>query len=458
VSRTLGFFAAASGGQLAGADGPFLTVSTDSRTLAAGDLFVALQGERFDGHDYAAAAAARGACAAVVSRRLALGIPQIIVDDPLVALGAAARAWRGRFTLPLVSVGGSNGKTTTKELLAAILRRSGAALATQGNLNNHIGVPLTLLRLERGHRAAVVEMGANHAGEIAALVGLARPTVGLVTNAGAEHLEGFGSLEGVAHAEGEMFAGLDSGATAVINADDEFRGLWQGMSKAGRSVTFGLGEGADFCARPTSFGVENSAWVSRFELDSPAGHASARLALPGRHNVLNAVAAAAAAWACSATLEDIVAGLGEVRPVSGRLELKPLPGGAWLIDDTYNANPSSVLAGLEVLGGLDGERWLVLGEMAELGEHAVAAHADIALAARRSGVSRLFAVGAATRPTVEAFGTGGRWFADGGALTTALAGAASAGTTVLVKGSRVNRLERVVGALVAPPAAAGNGH
>ncbi len=458
MKRTLAFFAAAAGGRLAGADAPFLAVSTDSRTLAAGDLFVALRGEHFDGHDYAAAAAARGACAAVVARELTLDIPQVVVADTLAALGATAGAWRGQFTLPLVGVGGSNGKTTTKELLAEILRCSGKVLATHGNLNNHIGVPLTLFRLTRDHGAAVVEMGANHAGEIAALARIAQPTVGLVTNAGAEHLEGFGSLEGVARAEGEMFAGLGYGATAVINADDVFCGLWRGLSKAGRTVTFGLAEGADFRARPLSFGIGDGAWISRFELDCPAGRGVVQLALPGRHNVLNATAAAAAAWACGAVLEDIVTGLGAVRPVSGRLELKRLPGGAWLIDDTYNANPSSALAGLEVLTELDGERWLVLGEMAELGEHATAAHVDVAYAARRSGVSKLFAVGAATRPTVEAFGAGGRWFADAGALIAALAGAAPAGTTVLVKGSRVNRLERVVGALLAPLAAAGNGN
>ena len=230
------------------------------------------------------------------------------------------------------------------------------------------------------------------------------------------------------------------------------------LSKAGRTVTFGLGTGADFRAQPLSFGIDDGAWASRFDLDCPAGRATVRLALPGRHNVLNAAAAAAAAWACGAVLDDIVAGLGEVRPVGGRLELKRLPGGAWLIDDTYNANPSSAQAGLEVLAELEGERWLVLGEMAELGAHASAAHEDVAAAARRSGVSRLFAVGTATRPAAEAFGPGARWFADTGALTAALAGATPAGTTVLVKGSRVNRLERVVGALVAPLAAAGNGH
>ena len=457
MKRSLAFFAAAAGGRLMGPDGPFRAVSTDSRTLTAGDLFVALRGERFDGHDHAGAAAEKGACAAVVSRELPLGIPQVLVADTLLALGAAASAWRGQFALPLVGVGGSNGKTTTKELLFAILRCSGAVLATRGNLNNHIGVPLTLFELTRDHRAAVVEMGANHPGEIAALAALARPTVGLVTNAGAEHLEGFGSLEGAARAEGELFAGLGAGATAVINADDEFHGLWRKQSRAGRTVTFGMNEAADFRVRPLSFGIEDGAWVSRFELDCPAGHATLRSALPGRHNVMNAAAAAAAAWACGAVLDDIVSGLGEVRPVAGRLELKRLPGGAWLVDDSYNANPSSVLAALEVLAELGGERWLVLGEMAELGDHAASAHAEVAVAARRSGVSTLLALGAATRPAVAAFGAGGRWFADAGALTAARAGAAPASATVLVKGSRVNRLERVVGTLMAPPPAAGHG-
>jgi len=458
MSRTLEFLARACDGRLIGADRSFAAVSIDSRTLEPGDLFVAVKGERFDGHDFVTAAIERGACGLLVSRQLPLDVPQVVVHDTLEALASGAQAWRQRFSLPLVGVGGSNGKTTTKEMLAAILERMGPTLATRGNLNNHIGVPLTLFRLARAHRAAVVEMGANHAGEIAALVAIASPTVGLVTNAGAEHLEGFGSLEGVARAEGEMFAGLDGAATAVMNADDTFAPLWRELSGTARVVSFGIEREADFRARSLSSRIEGGAWVSAFELVTPAGTASVRIALPGRHNVMNAAAAAAAAWACGASLQQIVDGLAAVQPVRGRLQLKPAHGGAWLIDDSYNANPSSAVAGLEVLGGLGGERWLVLGEMAELGEHAIPGHVEVGHAARAQGVSRLFAVGPSTLHAVEAFGDGGGWFPDSKALAAAVRQALRPGVTVLVKGSRMNRLETVVESLVEAPPAACNGN
>jgi len=457
MRRNLSFFAAACGGRLVGGDRDFGAVSIDSRTIGAGDLFVALKGERFDGHDFLAAAVERGACAVVVSKPRTLSVPQLVVDDTLAALAAASAAWRACFDLPVVGVGGSNGKTTTKELLASILRQAGPALATRGNLNNHIGVPLTLFRLDASHRSAAIEMGANHAGEIAALVALARPTVGLVTNAGAEHLEGFGSLEGVARAEGEMFAGLDTDATAVINGDDPFATLWRGMSGAARSLSFGTSEGADFRARQIAGHIDAGAWKSCFLLDTPVGSAEITLALPGRHNVLNAAGAAAAAWACGATLEQVVAGLEAVTPVGGRLQLKRAASGAWLIDDSYNANPSSVLAGLELLGSLEGERWLVLGQMAELGEQESSCHADVGRQAREHGVSQLYAIGPATTHAVEAFGRGGRWFPDADALLMNLRDALRPGVTVLVKGSRVNRLERVVAALE-PAAVVANGN
>jgi UDP-N-acetylmuramoyl-tripeptide--D-alanyl-D-alanine ligase len=458
MKRTLGFLATACGGRLAGADCAFGTVSIDSRTIERGDLFVALRGERFDGHDFAAVARERGACALLVARELEVDLPQVVVDDTLRALADGAAAWRRQFDLPLVGVGGSNGKTTTKELLASILRQAGPSLATRGNLNNHIGVPLTLFRLDESHRSAVVEMGANHPGEVAALVAMAAPTVGLVTNAGAEHLEGFGSLEGVACAEGEMFAGLGPEATAVVNADDEFAPLWNGMSTAGRSLRFGIVREADFRARKVTAGIERGEWLTRFELVTPGGTVAIALRLPGLHNVLNATGAAAAAWACGAGAEQIAAGLAEVRPVKGRLQLRPAQQGAWLIDDSYNANPTSALAGLEVLGSLAGERWLVLGEMAELGEHAAAGHVEVGRAARSYGVSRLFAMGPATLHAVEAFGDGAHWFPDVTALVAALKEALRPGVTVLVKGSRVNRLERVVEALVEAPPAACNGN
>ena len=455
--RTLGFVTSSTGGRLVGPDLPFGDVSIDSRTLGAGALFFALRGERLDGHEFVAAAAARGAAAAVVDHELDVALPQVVVRDTTAALAAAAAAWRQRFTLPLIGVGGSNGKTTTKEMLAAILAEAGPSLATRGNLNNHIGVPLTLLRLEAGHQAAVVELGTNHPGEVAFLTTLAVPTVGLVTNAGAEHLEGFGDLEGVARAEGELFAGLDATATAVVNADDAFAPLWRAMCHAGRIVTFGLGEGADFRATGIASSIEDGRFVTRFMLATPAGAVDVSLALAGRHNVVNALGAAAAAHAAGIGLDAIVAGLGRMRPVGGRLALVPAANGAWLIDDSYNANPDSVRAGIDVLADLSGRHWLVLGEMAELGAHTVASHVQAGAYARERGVERLFAVGPTTPHAVEAFGGGAQWFADWQALAAEVRAGLAAGTTVLVKGSRMNRLERVVGALTGV-ADTGGGH
>ena len=449
-TRTLAAFARACGGRLEGADRPYSAVSSDSRTLAAGELFIALRGERFDGNEFVRAALEAGAAGALVSRVQPLALPQIVVPDTLAALQRAARAWREGFQIPVVGVAGSNGKTTTKEMTAAILAQAGSCLATRGSLNNHFGVPLTVLRLQASHRSAVIEIGANHAGEVAALVAIARPTVGLITNAGAEHLEGFGSLEGVAHAEGEMVQGLGSQASAVLNADDAFFGLWRGMTAA-RITTFGSAAQADFRATNIDSTLTPEGFLSRFRLLCPLGTADIELHFGGRHNIGNALAAAAAAGLAGASLEHIAAGLASVRPVPGRLQLKRAAGGAWILDDSYNANPSSVRAGIEVLGSLSGRRWLVLGDMAELGDFGPEAHAEIGTLARQHGLERLFAVGPLAALAVERFGAGAQWFPDSQALTEALLGALASETvevSVLVKGSRVNRLERVVAALV----------
>jgi UDP-N-acetylmuramoyl-tripeptide--D-alanyl-D-alanine ligase len=452
--------AAAVAGRLAGGDAEFRGVSIDSRTLEPGQLFVALRGERFDGHDFLAAAAGRGAAGAIVERAFpALALPQVVVADAQSALAALAAAWRAKSAALVIGVGGSNGKTTTKELLAAIVAGAGPSLATRGNLNNHIGVPLTLLRLEPSHRYAVIEMGANHPGEIAALAALARPAIALVTNAGDEHLEGFGDLDGVARAEGEMFAALGAGGTAVINADDPFAGLWAEMTPSGaRILRFGIDAAADVRAQSVSGRIEGGGFVTAFTLAVAGAEARVKLPLAGRHNVSNALGAAAAAHAAGIGLPVIVAGLERMRPVAGRLQLKPGLRGAWLIDDSYNANPSSVRAGIDVLCTLPGEHWLVLGEMGELGAGTNAAHAGIGDYARRAGITRLFAMGAASRCAVDAFGARASWYADAAALGDALAAGLEPGVTALVKGSRVNRLERVVERLVAPMPAAGNGN
>ena len=460
MKRTLAEFARVCGGRLCGSDAAYTDVVSDSRTLAPQQLFVALKGPRFDGHEFVGAALALGAAGALVDAEQPVRLAQIIVPDTQAALERAARHWRAGFSGALVGVAGSNGKTTAKEMTAAILGQSGNCLATRGNLNNHIGVPLTLLRLTPAHRFAVVEMGANRAGEVAALVSIARPTIGMITNAGAEHLEGFGSLEGVARAEGEMVAGLTAGATAVINADDEFAGLWRALTPA-RVVTFGVREPADFSAAEVHTSVGSEGFLTQFRLSAPAGSAAIHLAVGGAHNVANALAAAAAAASAGASLEHIAAGLAAVRAVPGRLQFKQALSGAWLIDDSYNANPSSVRAAIEVLSSLAGRKWLVLGDMAELGEFAEAAHSAIGEFARAHGVERLYATGALAARAVDSFGAGAQWYSDAAALTAALTGAlgkAAPDVRLLIKGSRVNRLERVVDALAADSAAKTGGH
>ncbi|MGD9598917.1 MAG: UDP-N-acetylmuramoyl-tripeptide--D-alanyl-D-alanine ligase [Steroidobacteraceae bacterium] len=444
--RTLSGFAADCGGRLVGADRAWTGVSTDTRTLATGDLFIALKGPRFDASEFAGVAAAAGAAAVVVPAEQAVPVAQIVVSDTLAALARASAAWRGRFAIPVVGVAGSNGKTTAKEMTAAILGAAGPCLATQGNLNNHIGVPVTLLRLDPAHAFAVIEIGANHPGEVAALAALARPRIGLVTNAGAEHLEGFGSLEGVARAEGELFAALDPAGVAIVNADDAFAGLWRSMTRA-RIVTFGLAEGADFHARDIATEVGPAGFATRFRLHAPAGAAGIRLQLAGRHNVANALAAAAAAMAAGASLEHVAAGLATMRAVAGRLDFRTARSGAWLIDDSYNANPASMRAGIDVLADLGGRRWLAIGDMGELGVHAEAAHVDIGRYARERGIERLLATGPLSALAVEAFGAGARWFPDAESLSRELATTLAADVRVLIKGSRMNRLERVVEAL-----------
>jgi UDP-N-acetylmuramoyl-tripeptide--D-alanyl-D-alanine ligase len=447
--RSLQQFARDCGGTLHGADAAYTGVSSDTRSIARGELFVALRGPNFNANEFVARAAEAGAAGAVVDTLGATPLPQILVGDTQVALVNAARAWRARFANPVVGVAGSNGKTTCKEMIAAILATAGNTLATRGNLNNHIGVPLTLLRLDAAQRYAVIEMGANRAGDVAGLCAIAAPGVGIVTNAGAEHLEGFGSLEGVARAEGELFAGLKPSGVAIVNADDEYAALWRGMTAA-RVVTFGLAATADFRAEDITTTVGSAGFVTRFALIAPQGRAQIALSLAGMHNVTNALGAAAAATAAGATLAQVAAGLAAMRPVPGRLNFRTAACGAWIVDDSYNANPSSMRAGIDVLAGLDGRRWLVVGDMAELGDHAVAAHAELGAYARARGVERLFATGRLAVGAVQSFGSGASWFPDAAALAAAVAAELVPDVRLLVKGSRMNRLERVVEALAAP--------
>lgn len=449
MKRTLAEFARLCGGSLRGEDRTWSAVVTDTRTIRPGELYLALRGPRFDGNQFVAAAAAAGAAGAVVDRdddSRPGDLPLIRVDDGQAALTRAAGAWRRQYAGELVAIAGSNGKTTTKELTAGILARRGAVLATRGNLNNHIGVPLTLLRLA-DEPAAVVEIGANGPGEVAALVALAAPRVALITNAGAEHLGGFGDLDGVARAEGELVERLLPEAVAVLNADDGYFDLWRGLTRA-RVASFGTQARAQWRATQVREELGEEGFRLSFELATPQGSAPIRLNLGGRHNVVNAAGAAAAAMSAGASLADVVAGLAAVRPVPGRLQPRRTPRGARLIDDSYNANPSSMRAGIDVLVGAGGTPWFVMGDMGELGAHAESSHVEIGRYARERGVRRLFATGRLSTLAVEAYGAGAQWFPDTEGLARAVEADLSPDVCVLVKGSRSARLERVVAVLL----------
>jgi UDP-N-acetylmuramoyl-tripeptide--D-alanyl-D-alanine ligase len=447
MKRSLVEFARLCGGSFDGEDRAYAAVSTDTRALNSGDLYLALRGPRFDGNEFLSAAAAAGAVAAVVDRPVAASpLPLIHVADGQQALTRAATGWRAQFGGRVLGVAGSNGKTTTKEMLAAILARRGNCLATRGNFNNHIGVPLTLLRLEPSDLNAVIEIGANNPGEVVALVEIVRPSIGLITNAGAEHLEGFGDLDGVARAEGEMVAGLPADGVAVINADDAYAALWRSMTPA-RVVTFGIDAAADYRAVEIEESLGEAGFSVRFTLLAPQGQHKLVLNVGGRHNVRNALAAAAAALSAGASLADVATGLASMQPVQGRLQPRRSRHGARLIDDSYNANPSSVRAGIDVVTSLGGPAWLVLGDMGELGDQAEFSHAEIGAYAREHGIARLFATGPLSTRAVEAFGGGAAWYPDTETLARAVDAALSPDVCLLVKGSRSNRLERVVAAL-----------
>ena len=442
--------AAAIGGQLTGADGAVSGVSTDTRSIGAGQLFVALRGERFDAHDFLDQAAANGATAMLVASidKLPVGVSAVVVDDTRLALGRLAAAWRARFELPVIAVTGSNGKTTTKEMIAAILKAAfgEAVLATRGNLNNDIGLPLTLLGLAAAHRAAVIEMGMNHPGEIAYLTGLGAPTVALVNNAQRAHLEGMGDLDEVAREKGSIFNGLRSEGVAVINADDAYCGFWQDMASAHRQLTFGIDRAADVRGRVLEHGLE-----IRLQLTTPAGEADITLQVPGRHNARNAVAAAAACLAAGIPLSAVADGLAAFSGVKGRLQRRPGRKGAEILDDTYNANPDSVRAGIDVLAATIGRKVLVLGDMGEIGEASAQYHDEIGGYAKSQGVDRLFALGDSAQLAVRNFGEGARHFCNIDKLIAAVDKELGPETTVLVKGSRFMKMERVADALVAAP-------
>ena len=434
------------GGRLVGdASVPVKRVHTDTRSLEPGDLFVALQGERFDANDFIADARAKGAVAAIAQPgRLPAGMPGIEVADSRLALGTLAQAWRRRYRLPLIAVTGSNGKTTVTQMIASILKawQPGHHLATQGNLNNDVGLPLTLLRLTGSHRIGVIELGMNHPGEIAYLAKIAEPTVALVNNAQREHQEFMATVEAVARENGSVFDALPRQGVAVFPAGDPFTMLWTGLAEARPCMTFGAAQdsGADLVLAGSEW--QEGHWQVRAE--TPAGPITFRLHIAGRHNVRNALAAAACALAAGVPLEAIARGLESFEPVKGRSRALALPLAGrtlTLVDDTYNANPDSVRAAIDVLAELPGPRLLVLGDMGEVGDQGPAYHAEVGHYARERGIEQLFTLGE------QAGAMKGRHFADVDALNAAVVQALGQAESVLVKGSRFMKMERVVEAI-----------
>ncbi|MBI3094115.1 MAG: UDP-N-acetylmuramoyl-tripeptide--D-alanyl-D-alanine ligase [Rhodocyclales bacterium] len=431
-----------------GAD--FSGVSTDSRSIAAGELFVALKGDKFDGHAYVEEVLARGAVGALVTGEFAAAhpdLPLIAVADTRLALGALAANWRARFAIPLLGITGSNGKTTVKEMCAAIFGAhfggSAGVLATVGNLNNDIGLPLTLLKLRASHRAAVIEMGMNHSGEIDYLARLAAPTVALVNNAQRAHLAGLGSVQDVALAKGEIYAGLAADGVAVFNADDAQAGIWRELSRDRRQLSFGLDQAAEVRGRFASHGLGGE-----LHLATPWGETAATLAVPGRHNARNACAAAAATLAAGASLDAVKQGLESFAGVRGRLQRRAGRNGALVVDDSYNANPDSMRAAIDVLASVPGRCILVMGDMGEAGAAAGQFHDEIGGYAKSHGIDRLLCLGELSAAAAHNFGEGGQHFESIEDLIKALLAEMEPQATVLVKGSRFMRMERVVAAIV----------
>ena len=441
--------AGAVGGSVIGVSVPIRRVTTDTRDLVPGDLFVALRGERFDGHDFVERALASGAAAALVARARASSLRGnlIAVDDPLRSLGMLAAFWRGRFAIPVAVVAGSNGKTTTKEMIASIFRAAAGAdavAATPGNFNNAIGLPLAILALRASHRLAVFEIGMNHRGETCELAAIAQPTIAVVTNAQREHQEFMRSVDEVATEHADVVFALRTPGSAVLNADDPRVATWRDAAEqvGAAVVTFGIDRTADVTARYAAH-REGSALA----LSTPAGSARALLHVPGRQMVANALAAAAAAHAAHVALPAIVRGLEAFRPLRGRLSPATTTAGVNVIDDSYNANPDSVRAAIDVLAGRAAPRVLVLGDMGEVGDAGPAFHREIGAYARQAGIERLVTVGTLAREAADAFGESAVHFASVGELARDIGGTLAAGTSVLVKGSRFMRMERVVAAL-----------
>ncbi len=433
-----------------GADATFSTVSTDSRNLPKGALFVALSGPNFDGHDYIKQAKESGACAVMVNHIVECELPQLVVDDTRVALGQLANVWRNSFPVALLAITGSNGKTTTREMVAAILSQKGEVLATKGNLNNDIGLPLSLLRLQN-EQFAVLEMGANHSGEIAWLCEIAQPYVAVITNAGPAHLEGFRDLQGVAEAKGEILTGLSADGVAVLNADDPKIEFWLALAESRRVVTFGIKKWADVSIDPNAITTiwDQDGFTNSCQVKASGQVFDITLKLAGRHNLMNALAAIAATMAVGATTNEIKRGLASLEVVKGRLQSLKGVSGCTLVDDSYNANPASVRAAIDVLATAPGRTWLILGDLAELGIDTEDELQALGEYASGKGIECFWSVGQTCKPATDYFAGEGRHFEQQVDLISALKDELKADDTVLVKGSRSAAMDRVVEALAA---------
>jgi UDP-N-acetylmuramoyl-tripeptide--D-alanyl-D-alanine ligase len=442
--------AIATQGQLIGQDILFTSVGTDSRSVAAQQLFVALQGEKFDGHDYAKQAFEHGAAGVLIQRGMSSLPAAVMVKDTRLALGDLAAYWRSKFDMPIAAITGSSGKTTVKEMLASILRAATEnmedVLATQGNLNNDIGLPLTMLKLRRHHQYAVLEMGMNHSGEISYLTKLARPSVALLNNAGSAHIGELGSVEAIAKAKGEIFQGLAADGTAIFNADDDFAPLWKAMTATRKQMTFGLATTADVSAD-----YQLQANASSLVLKTPMGKLAINLPVAGLHNVRNALAATSVALAMGVSLDAVAQGLQQFTGVNGRLQLMHGLNGARVIDDTYNANPASMKAAIDVLAAQSGETIFVMGDMGELGEDGAEMHAEIGRYAKSAGIQHFYGFGELSTNATNTFGQGAHHFDEIETLAAAIVRNLNTQTTVLVKGSRFMRMERVVQLVATKP-------
>lgn len=428
-----------------GRDVEFSGCSTDSRSISPGELFIAIRGERFDGHDFLQDARQRGAVAALIESEAREDLPALTVSDTRRAMGELAQHWRNEFEIPVVAITGSNGKTTVREMLTSILGLKATVLASRGNFNNDIGVPLTLFGLGREHAYAIIEMGANHPGEIHWLSRIARPTVAVITQCAPAHLEGFGSIEGVARAKAEIYDGLDQAGLAIINADDAYAGMWREKIRQFRQLSFGMQQPADISA--SSVATPATDGGSCFLLNTARGAIEISLPLPGRHNIMNALAAATCAIGLGVELDIIKQGLERMKPVKGRLQIKTGLNNARIIDDTYNANPASLEAAINVLNTFAGKHWLVLGDMGELGVQGEQLHTQAGEQARNGNVDRLFALGTLSQHAAVSFGHGAEHFATAETLAKRLQTEITPDVTLLVKGSRAMQMERIVNAL-----------